>query len=92
MRNFRTGYVVYFFFFFWFVDSFFSHVSFFIKSHSIGSVIVTLLGIAYWYIWGTWLPKRNGYCLQREWVKEEDGVSRYVFRRVPRSMVSSHST
>jgi hypothetical protein len=64
------------------------HVS---QSHSIGSVIVTFLGIAYWYIWGTWLPKRKGYRLQREWVNEEDGVSRYVFRRVPRSVVS-HST
>ena len=53
------------------------------QSHSMGSVIVTFLGITYWYIWGTWLPKRNGYRLQREWVIEEDGVSRYVFRRVP---------
>ena len=61
------------------------------QSHSIGSVIVTFLGITYWYIWGTWLPKRKGYRLQREWVNEEDGVSRYVFHRVPKSM-GSHST
>jgi len=57
-------------------------------SHSIGSFIVTFLGIAYWYIWGTWLPNRKGYRLQREWVNEEDGISRYVFRRVPRSVIS----
>ena len=89
-RNFRTGYVI--FFFFAYVvsrhDPF--HVS---QSHSIGSFIVIFLGIAYWYIWGTWLPKRKGYRLQREWViNEEDGISRYVFRRVPRSEVSSYST
>ena len=62
------------------------HVS---QSHPIGSVIVAFLGITYWYIWGTWLPKRKGYRLQRELVNDEDGISRYVFRRVP---VVSHST
>ena len=61
------------------------------QSHSVGSVIVTFLGITYWYIWGTWLPKRKGYRLKREWVNEEDGISRYVFRRVPGTAVS-HST
>ena len=56
---------------------------FFSQSHSIGSFVVIFLGITYWYIWGTWLPKTKGYHLQREGViNEEDGVSRYVFRRV----------
>jgi hypothetical protein len=64
----------------------------FLQSHAVGSVIVTFLGITYWYIWGTWLPKRKEYRLQREWVNEEDGISRYVFRRVPKSVVASHST
>ena len=63
----------------------------FSQSHSIGSFIVVFLGITYWYIWGTWLPERKGYRLQREWVNDEDGISRYIFRRVPRSVVS-HST
>jgi hypothetical protein len=76
------------FFFFAYVYSHSFHVS---QSHSIGSVIVTFLGITYWYIWGTWLPNLKGYRLQREWVNEEDGISRYVFRRLPRSVVS-HST
>ena len=92
-RNFLTGYVVPFFL------SFFASgwllIHFYLQSHSIGSVIVTFLGITYWYIWGTWLPKRKEYRLQREWINEEDGISRYVFRRVPRSTsrsVVSHST
>ena len=63
----------------------------FSQSHSIGSFIVVILGITYWYIWGTWLPKRKGYRLQREWVSDEDGISRYVFRQVLRSVLS-HST
>ena len=95
-RNFLIGYVIlflsFFFFFlpvggYWFIFTLLS------QSHSIGSVIVTFLGITYWYIWGTWLPKRKEYRLQREWINEEDGISRYVFRRVPRSnSVVSHST
>ena len=84
-RNFLTGYVFFLTFVIIRLDFMFS------QSHSIGSVIAIFLGITYWYIWGTWLPKRNGYCLQQEWVNEEDGVSRYIFHRVPRSVVS-HST
>ena len=89
-RNFLTGYVILFP-----LSSCCSHwfISFnFSQSHSIGSVIVAILGITYWYIWGTWLPRRKEYRLQREWVKEEDGISRYVFRRVPLRSVVSHST
>ena len=82
-RNFLTGYVI--FLSFYVLSRLWFRVS---QSHSMGSVIVTFLGITYWYIWGTWLPKRNGYRLQREWVIEEDGVSRYVFRRVPWFVVS----
>ena len=89
-RNFLTGYVILFppsgCCSYWFISFNFS------QSHSIGSVIVAILGITYWYIWGTWLPKRKEYRLQREWVKEEDGISRYVFRRVPLRSVVSHST
>ncbi|KAF8799568.1 APC amino acid permease [Phlegmacium glaucopus] len=57
-------------------------------SHSLGGFMVSLIGMTYWYIWGIWLPKTKGYRLQREWVIQEDGISRYVFRRVPRSAVA----
>ncbi|KAJ7488271.1 APC amino acid permease [Mycena latifolia] len=50
-------------------------------------VIVTFaasqFGVAYWYIWSVWLPKRKGYALKREWEIQDDGVSRFVFVKVP---------
>ncbi|KAJ7131513.1 APC amino acid permease [Mycena crocata] len=50
-------------------------------------VVVTLaasqLGVAYWAIWSVWLPRRNGYALKREWKLQDDGVSRFVFVKVP---------
>jgi len=61
-------------------------------SHSLGTFMVSLIGIAYWYIWSIWLPKRKGYRLQREWVIQKDSISRYTFRRVPRSAIVSRST
>ena len=61
------------------------------KSHPVGSMMVSLIGITYWYIWSVWLPKRKGYRLEREWVIQKDGISRYVFRRVART-VSLHPT
>jgi hypothetical protein len=45
--------------------------------------LVSLIGIAYWYAWCIWLPNRQGYKLEREWTLQADGVSRYVFRKVP---------
>jgi len=46
---------------------------------------VSLFGISYWYVWSIWLPKKKGYTLKREWVVQEDGVSRFAFRKVARS-------
>ena len=83
--------VCYYFILFFFASGWLL-IHFYLQSHSIGSVIVTFLGVSYWYIWSTWLPKRKEYRLQREWINEEDGISRYVFRRVPRRSVVSHST
>ena len=80
-RKFRTGYVI---FCLWTLPSLIDMIdSRFNKSHSVGGFMVSLFGITYWYIWGIWLPNRKGYRLQREWVIQEDGISRYVFRRVP---------
>ena len=70
-----------FFFFGWFIFTFFSS-----RTQSVASLSYSLASHTGMYIWGTWLPKRKGYLLQREWVNEEDGIFRYVFRRVPRSV------
>lgn len=50
--------------------------------HVFVAYLVSLIGIAYWYTWCVWLPKRQGYKLEREWTLQADGVSRHVFRQV----------
>ena len=50
--------------------------------HVFVAYLVSLTGVVYWYTWCIWLPKRKGYKLQRDWVLQADGVSRYVFRAV----------
>ncbi|TFK65497.1 APC amino acid permease [Pluteus cervinus] len=52
-------------------------------SHPVASFVVPFLGVAYWYIWFIVLPRRRGYKLERVWVLQDDGVSRYAFRKVP---------
>ncbi|KAF5349260.1 hypothetical protein D9756_009435 [Leucocoprinus leucothites] len=52
-------------------------------SHSLAAFAVSLIGITYWYVWGTWLPQRKGYRLERVYTLQEDGISRWVFRKVP---------
>jgi len=44
---------------------------------------VSIIGVSYWLVWCVWLPGRNGYRLERRWVVQDDGVSRYVFQKVP---------
>ncbi|TFK65498.1 APC amino acid permease [Pluteus cervinus] len=51
-------------------------------SHPTASLGVVLLGVTYWYIWGTVLPWRRRYKLEREWVIQDDGISRFAFRKV----------
>ncbi|KAF8198485.1 APC amino acid permease [Pholiota molesta] len=51
-------------------------------SHSVGGFAVSLFGIAYWYVWAVRRPRAKGYKLEREWVLQSDGVSRYAFRKV----------
>ncbi|KAI9065624.1 amino acid transporter [Trametes sanguinea] len=43
---------------------------------------ISLGGIAYWFVWCVWLPRRGGYTLVREWVRDDDGTTRRVVRRV----------
>ncbi|KAJ3520567.1 hypothetical protein NMY22_g12697 [Coprinellus aureogranulatus] len=51
-------------------------------AHPIGGFCVSLFGIAYWYVWAVWLPRKKGYRLEREVVTMEDGVTKTRFRRV----------
>jgi len=44
---------------------------------------ISLTGVAYWYASCIWLPKKQGYRLERDWILQADDVSRYVFRRTP---------
>ncbi|KAF9525454.1 APC amino acid permease [Crepidotus variabilis] len=52
-------------------------------AHPVAGFGVSLLGALYWYFWSIWHPNRNGYRLEREWILQDDGVSRYAFKRVP---------
>ncbi|KAF7331492.1 High affinity methionine permease [Mycena kentingensis (nom. inval.)] len=49
--------------------------------HAAVSLLISLFGLVYWYIWAVVRPRRGGYRLAREWVVQEDGVSRWVFTR-----------
>ncbi|KAF8193218.1 APC amino acid permease [Mycena galopus ATCC 62051] len=49
--------------------------------HAIVALAVSLLGGAYWYVWCVWLPRKKRYTLERVWMLQDDGVSRWVFRR-----------
>ena len=60
-----------------------SLISHFIQLHVLVAISVSLIGVVYWYVWCVWLPRRNGYKLEREWVLQGDGVSRCVFRQIP---------
>jgi len=46
------------------------------------ALMIGFLGVLYWYVQVVYLPRKGGYRLETEEVKE-DGVSRTVFRRVP---------
>ncbi|KAI0336783.1 amino acid transporter [Cubamyces sp. BRFM 1775] len=43
---------------------------------------ISLGGVVYWYVWCVWLPRRGGYTLVREWVRDDDGTTRRVVRKV----------
>ncbi|KAJ7362306.1 APC amino acid permease [Mycena albidolilacea] len=51
--------------------------------HVVVTIGASQLGVLYWAIWSVWLPRRNGYALKREWKLQDDGVSRFVFVKVP---------
>ncbi|KAH9934982.1 amino acid permease-domain-containing protein [Fomitopsis serialis] len=49
--------------------------------HVLAAASISLVGVAYWYVNWQWLPRRGGYKLVREWVRE-DGVTRSVIHKV----------
>ena len=55
----------------------------FTQAHSAGGLCLSLLGVCYWYVWSVWLPQKKAYRLERRWVLQDDGVSRYAFYKVP---------
>ncbi|KAJ6612522.1 APC amino acid permease [Mycena sp. CBHHK59/15] len=64
----------------------FEHIPYYL--HVVVTLGVSQLGVAYWLVWAVWLPKRRGYELKREWVVQDDGVSRFGFVQVPVSVPS----
>ncbi|KAJ7429738.1 APC amino acid permease [Mycena galericulata] len=59
----------------------FEHIPYYM--HVVVTIAASQLGVAYWAIWSMWLPRRGGYALKREWKLQDDGVSRFVFTKVP---------
>lgn len=53
-----------------------------IQLHVVVSLGIALLGSVYYYVWCIYLPRRSRYVLVREYVIQEDGVSRNVFQKV----------
>ncbi|KAI0746957.1 amino acid transporter [Daedaleopsis nitida] len=56
--------------------------------HVLVAWLISFGGIAYWYVWCVWLPKRGGYVLVRDWVRDDDGSTRRVVRKVISSSTS----
>ncbi|KAH9897021.1 amino acid transporter [Cubamyces lactineus] len=50
--------------------------------HVLVAWAISLGGVVYWYVWCVWLPRRGGYTLVREWVRDDDGTTRRIVRKV----------
>lgn len=53
-----------------------------VQAHVVVAYAISIIGIAYWYIWSIWLPRRGGYALRRQWIVQADGIGRRVFIKV----------
>ncbi|KAG2354975.1 amino acid/polyamine transporter I [Suillus spraguei] len=51
--------------------------------HVAVALSVGVLGIAYWFVFFDWIPRKRGYHIVQESVLQDDGVSRNVLRRIP---------
>ncbi|KAG2066674.1 APC amino acid permease [Suillus decipiens] len=52
-------------------------------SHIAVAVSIGILGIAYWFVFFDWIPRKRGYHIVQEIILQDDGVSRNVLRRIP---------
>ncbi|KAG2066670.1 amino acid transporter [Suillus decipiens] len=52
-------------------------------SHVAVAMSIGILGIAYWFVFFEWIPRRCGYHIVQETVLQDDGVSRNILRRIP---------
>ncbi|KAG2354976.1 APC amino acid permease [Suillus spraguei] len=52
-------------------------------SHVAVALSIGILGIAYWFVFFNWIPRKRGYHIVQEIVLQDDGVSRNVLRRIP---------
>lgn len=53
-----------------------------VQAHVVVAYAISIFGIAYWYVWSIWLPRRGGYALRRRWIVQADGIGRRVFIKV----------
>ncbi|KAF8324518.1 APC amino acid permease [Amanita rubescens] len=52
-------------------------------SHAAAAFGVALIGIAYWYWFAVWHPKKWGYSLEKHRVTPPSGVSRHMLLKIP---------
>ncbi|KAG2357449.1 amino acid/polyamine transporter I [Suillus spraguei] len=52
-------------------------------SHVAVALSIGILGIAYWFVFFDWIPRKRGYHIVQATVLQDDGVSRNVLRKIP---------
>ncbi|KAI0787657.1 APC amino acid permease [Fomes fomentarius] len=53
--------------------------------HVLVAWLMSCAGLTYWYVWCVWLPRRGGYVLVPDWVRDNDGLTRRVVRKAKAS-------
>ncbi|RPD65685.1 amino acid transporter [Lentinus tigrinus ALCF2SS1-7] len=59
--------------------------------HVLVAWLISFGGIAYWYVWCVWLPRRGDYVLVRDWIRDDDGSTRRVVRKVRTSSATCNA-
>ncbi|OAX41008.1 amino acid transporter [Rhizopogon vinicolor AM-OR11-026] len=57
-------------------------------SHVVIALSIGLIGIAYWFVFFDWIPRKRGYRIVEETVLQDDGVSRSVLRKIPNEVAN----
>ena len=55
----------------------------FLQSHAVSAFGVALIGLAYWYWFAVWHPRKWGYSLKKQLVVPARGVSRFQILKIP---------